>query len=147
LVGTAKRPQQPGRHETDALVAQLTDESPERNLLLRAGSRAVYHLAGYKSETISASVPPPVAESRAICSDAAAEILASLFMQEKAPLLLEALRRLETAHQLLPPELLPRALDQQQAEVRTALRPVLGERGRWLSQFHEAWHWATAGGD
>jgi hypothetical protein len=143
LVGTAKRPGATlaGGHATDALTAEAGAESVERSLLLRAGSRAVYQLAGYRPERILEAPAPAASDGWPACSRRAAELLAGLFAQEKTPLLLEALRRLEAKHLVLPPELLPRALDMKKAEVRAALRPVLGERGRWLSQFQDAWRW------
>lgn len=145
LVGTAKRSVPAGGHETDVLVAQVATGSAERSLLLRAGSRALYQRAGYTPERISQAPTPAAFDCRPVCSGHAAEILAGLLGHGNTAILLEALRRLEDACLVVPPELLPRALDMKGAEVRTALRPVLGERGHWLSQFQEEWHWAVTG--
>ena len=57
----------------------------------------------------------------------------------------EALHRLKQAGQRLPYELLPLALGYgaQSKEIRPALFAVLGERGRWLSQFEKTWVWVA----
>lgn len=143
LLGTAKGPAAPtGDHPVDALAAQLAADSPERVLLLRAGLRAVYHTAGQVPEQ-SAAVDPAPEDTRPPCSPRAGEILAKLITYDPRDLLLEALERLDGAGQRLPPELLPKALGERAANIRQALRPVLGERGRWLAHFNDAWRWAA----
>ena len=43
----------------------------------------------------------------------------------------------------LGPCIPPEALSAIDSTLQTALRSVLGQRGRWLSQFDKSWHWAT----
>ncbi len=142
LLGTAKQPAPPADHPADAAVAQLAVENPEQSFLLRAGAQAVYHLAGYVPAHNEAPTAAPT-DSRPRCSSGVAAILAKLFTFEPRVVLVEALGRLDRAGQRLTPELLPRALSEREDKVRSALRPVLGDRGRWLCQFNEIWQWGS----
>jgi hypothetical protein len=56
----------------------------------------------------------------------------------------EALARLKLARRRLPVTMLPTALSAADNVVRDGLLPVVGERGRWLSRFNPAWHWALS---
>jgi hypothetical protein len=129
----------------DALAAQLPTDNTERSLLLTAGAWAIYRQAGYCAEpapTLPQSAP---AEVLASCSAKAVHLLASLLQGEHSEILPEALERLQQAHLRLPHDLLPQALayGTKNKEVRSALVPVLGERGRWLSQFNQEWKWVN----
>jgi hypothetical protein len=80
-----------------------------------------------------------------VVSPRAATILDDLLQRqasEKA-LLLEACQLLRERGQVLAPELLPTALGITDRQLQAALQPALGERGRWLSQFDDSWHWAA----
>ena len=41
----------------------------------------------------------------------------------------------------MPPELLPAALDMRDEQIRRLIRPLIGKRGTWLSEFNPAWAW------
>jgi hypothetical protein len=129
--------------EADALIAALSEANTERRLLLAAGTAAVYRTAGYVPETISDAPVPAPDDTPPICSPHVAELLLALLAGRKHELIREALDRLGRAGLRLPPDLLPVALDTHEAEVRATLVPVIGERGRWLASFNNAWNWVN----
>ncbi len=128
----------------DSLVEDARPETPERRLLLSAGASAVYRMAGHAA--VAGEPPPPAApeETQAESSSAVAEIFASLFAGEHRELLPEACSLLAAAGRRLPFALLPSALAQSDPALREALRPLLGERGRWLADFSPEWSWVRA---
>ena len=143
LVGTARQEQ---AHyatgtPTDELIAGLTESENERKLLLGAGAWAVYRQAGQRAQRILALPEPAAVETLPACSPQAALLLSRLLNGEHTELLPEALTRLREVGQRLPHHVLPLALDRPTKELRPLLIPVLGERGRWLSQFNPAWKW------
>ncbi len=130
----------------DTHVAQLTPSEIERKLLLAAGSLALYQQAGNTPAQAPEPPQPAASENAPTCSKKAMHLLQELFQKEQHELLLtEALQRLKQARQRLPYELLPVALGYgaRSKEIRPLLFAVLGERGRWLSQFEKTWAWAT----
>src|SRR6185369_5091968 len=125
----------------DPLVARLPEGSPERRLLLAAGARAVHRLAGWRAS--SGSLPAPAAaETRPACPPAVAALVSRLLDGEHRELLPEACGRIEARGWRLPPALLAAALASRGIDDRTALRPLLGERGVWLAGMREGWEWA-----
>lgn len=143
MVGTSQRP--PEAHTDEpaaALVAAAGVTDPERQLLLNAGTLAIYRQAGQVARTIPFAEPHTL-ETLGVCPPRAAHLIEQLFANEYADLLPEALARLHTRGWRLPQNLLIRALDRPNAVDREALLPVLGERGRWLAQFNQDWAWAT----
>jgi len=127
----------------DALATQLSADNTERSLLLTAGAWAVYHQAGYCAEPAPAIPQLAPVEVLASCSAKAALLLANLLQGEHSEVLPEALELLQKAHLRLSHDLLPQALAIHTRPVHTALVPVLGERGRWLSQFNQEWKWVN----
>jgi hypothetical protein len=145
LVGTARQPHPSLATGTalDALLAALPKTSVERKVLLAAGLWATYRDAGRTAPAAPPAPEPAPPETRPLCSPGAAALLRRMLEREGSRLLPEALERLRRAGQILPPELLADALGTQSPEMRTALLPVLGERGHWLSRFNPAWRWVT----
>jgi hypothetical protein len=146
LLGTGKAPGPlpPAGSAVDPLLAGLPDASPERRLLLAAGARAVHRLAGRRASPGPSSPPPPApaaAETRPACSPGFAATVARILGGEHRGLLPEACERLAAAGWRLPETLLPAALAARECEEREALRPVLGERGRWLAGLRHEWRW------
>ncbi|HLJ82407.1 MAG TPA: DUF5691 domain-containing protein, partial [Ktedonobacterales bacterium] len=151
LVGTAQR----GGGEVttgapvDGLVAQVESRGAERALLFQAGALAMYRTAGATPiRGITAQQPAPE-EKLPECSPSAAAWIRTLMSGTHPELLPEALERLRLARLRLPFDLLPLAMSAR--EHRSALAPVLGERGCWLSSFNPAWAWVrgamTGGAD
>lgn len=143
LAGSSRQAMGTTETETpvDDLTARLPEGEAERKLLLAAGAAQVYLQAG-KSAQSGGTLPDRAAEERLpVCSRQAAQLIESLLRGQHADLLPEALERLAQSGRRLPPTLLPAALSVGQAEARSAMVAVLGERGRWLSRFNPQWHW------
>jgi hypothetical protein len=168
LLGTSREPP-PRVHtgsEIDGVLASIAPDDRERELLLTAGALAVWQRAGYRP------APAPVpdrapADTLPGCSDGLADILRKMIrrsnrqpvlhrvLDRDAPhgqtglsgdhddLLPEALELLRARGLRLRYHLLPDVLPARTAELRAALRPVLGERGRWLAGFNPTWVWAA----
>ncbi len=143
LVGTGQRPATalPTAPDLDRLLADVPGDA-ERALLLRAGAWAVYRQAGTPPQAIESALAAPD-EHLAVCSPGAAIVLRRVIDGQLGDVLPEALVRLRQARLRLPFDLLPAALDLRDPEQRAALAPVLGERGRWLSQYNKAWSWVA----
>ncbi len=153
LVGTAQQPDKDTGTGTpiDTLTAGFSEREMERRLLLAAGAWAIYRQAGKAPGRLPTTPEPAAPETLRTCSPALARLIEDMLAGTHDDLLPEALERMEKAGLHLPPELLPTALNAQSSRLRTVLAPVLGERGRWLSQFNPAWSWVSrrlpAGGD
>ena len=143
LVGTARQGQADMATGTsiDALVAELPAGEFERRLLLQAGAWAVYRQAGEIAEHLEVAPEPAPAEILPACSAAIARLLHSMLLGEHENLLPIALEYLREARMHLPYELLPLALAVRTTSLQSAVFPVLGERGMWLSQFNPEWAW------
>ena len=129
-VGALPAPETPA----EALVPAL---EPARDLLLRAGARALESTAGHVPvATVKRPVPCPP-ETAAACPPGVAALLTQLFEDtaEATPSLLdEALELLAQSDRHLPPHLLPPALARTLRSTREAVRRVLATRGRWLAE-------------
>jgi hypothetical protein len=167
LQGTAR--QAGSRPETGTPIDELWQGSgerePERRLLLAAGALASYLQAGQRAETIAAPIAASPPETLAVLQGRQARLVWDLLHQRFPPViagddftmqagrhsdleyqavLAEALTLVARAGYRLPEHMLPQALANQDAAVREALLPVLGERGRWLAALNPAWRWAAA---
>jgi hypothetical protein len=146
ITGTSREAPPASGLPTDNLLRSAEGNSPERDLLLRAGMYAVYRAAGRRAET-GVELPQPAPwETLPACSARAAELVGDLLTRPHDPqddtnwsLLKETLERLRRAGLRLPASLLPVALDGNRP--RKLLLPVLGERGRWISSLNPAWRW------
>ncbi|HEX7733602.1 MAG TPA: DUF5691 domain-containing protein [Ktedonobacteraceae bacterium] len=127
----------------DALLAELPEDEVERAFLLGAGAWAVYRQAGTQAQESTEIHEPAATETLRECSPGAALLISRLLNGEQANLLPEALERMSQYKLRLPFRLLPLALNTTGKETRAALFPLLGERGRWLSQFNSSWKWVN----
>lgn len=145
LTGTARQPSAAIRTDPaiDALLDPLADESAERRLLLAAGAAAVYRSAGQPLASASAAAATAAAETRPSCSPKVAQLLVDFVGTKQVELTAEAAQLLDQAGQRVPHDILPALLAAADATLRKALRPVLGERGRWLAPFNPDWLWAA----
>lgn len=146
--------------DADALIAELgfgaqdAATERERRLLLGAGAASISRRAGTRARPWAEPVEPAAAESRRRASPALASLLAGFLAGDHKELLPEALEATARAGLRLPEELLPLALSERDPELRALLLPVLGERGRWLSDraaegslgpgHAAAWSWARS---
>lgn len=149
LIGTSRDPTalEATGHAADALAATV-EAAHEKKLLLRAAASHLFLIAGQLAKKAPALPEPAALDSCAACSLAAADMLAEMFPQsaQDPTLLLEALALVREAGIVLTPALLPKALEAKRKNIRTALLPVLGERGRWLAKFNADWKWVLEAG-
>ncbi len=145
LVGTAQQPDKNIGTGTpiDTLTAGFSRREMERRILLAAGTWAIYRQTGKAPGHLPTAPEPAAPETLRTCAPALARLIEDMLAGTHDDLLPEALERMEKAGLHLPPELLPTALNAQSSRLRAALAPVLGERGRWLSQFNLAWSWVS----
>jgi hypothetical protein len=143
VAGTCRETPPASGLPTDDLLGSAKGRSLQRNLLLRAGTRAVYWAAGRVAEAGIEAPQPAPDETLPACSAKAAELLRQLLVDQRNTMLLEALERLQLAGLRLPHRLLTAALNVQREELRPAVAAVLGKRGRWLAGFNPAWAWAS----
>ena len=145
LIGTAQ--QQNIETNTGTPVDTLTEKLPsgeiERKLLLSAGAWALYRQAGKVTDSLPQPPEPAAPETLSLCSVELAALLESMLTGEHQELLPEALAYMRRAALRIPYELLPTALAIQGTELRSAMFHLIGERGRWLSQFNPAWSWVS----
>ncbi|MEW5788827.1 MAG: DUF5691 domain-containing protein [Pseudomonadota bacterium] len=154
MLGTERRPPAlPGLAGAlgDVLTAASPPDTPlEVVLLRRAGALSLGSRAGFQpapaGDALPAPCPPetrPVAEEPALVA-----CLAAILTDGPPALQREALGRLAARGRLLPPALLPSALDLAAANgtaaaLRARIPPVLGQRGGWLAGLNPAWSGAV----
>jgi hypothetical protein len=147
LVGTAKHPKLPldPAHDVDALLTRIQAAHQEHELLLRAGGWSLYQQCGQVARTdVPRLDPAPEAESTGM-NRRWVDVIRQTMVSDDKELLLEFIRALQETRNDFPHELLPTALGFNDQEVREALLPVLGERGRWLSRLNPSWSWVSSG--
>ena len=142
VAGTSREKPPASGLPTDGLFESAAGKSPQRELLLRAGTRAVYRAAGRLAESGIEAPQPAPDETISACSAKAAELLGRLLVDQRTSILVEALERLRLAGLRLPHALLPGAMNVEE-ELRPAVVAVLGERGRWLARLNPEWAWAV----
>jgi hypothetical protein len=128
----------------DELIQHLPVDDKERRILLAAAAWGAYRQAGQCASSVS-SLPASAPEEPASMSVLARTYVLELLLEKRDDdLLLEALRRMQKHHRYLPYKLLPHIMDwgQKDKARRDILIAVMGERGRWLSQFNKNWSWA-----
>lgn len=140
MVGTA-RGQLPVPSGLLSTTLNAVQGDPEDQLLGRAALAGLVRWAGQTAAPLSDLPAPAHAE--------AGEVAPARFAHHFDPasdLLPEWLRLCAQAGWLVPPTHLPALLDlaRHRAELRELLRPVLGERGAWLSQFNPEWRFTPA---
>lgn len=144
LIGSARAPIDealPSATPEGALVGSLADANAEQRLLLAAGVRAIYRMAGYTPERLDMPLEPAPVETKTVCPANVADLIHQLLIARASDLLQEALGRMTAAGQILPPEMLPLALGSATVAQRPLLAQVAGERGAWLGGFNSAWSW------
>jgi hypothetical protein len=133
----------------DQAVARIDSRGDERRLLLTAGAHAIRRRAGVLPLTQPEATDIAGDEVWDIAPERVALLIAELLSGQAADALPEALERLTRARLLLPPALLPAALDAgaRSKAIRPGLLAVAGARGRWLARHNNAWSWATTPSD
>lgn len=152
LLGTERQAPdlQAGDDALGQLLSRLESEDREGTLLRAAGVMALWRRAGYQIQRDERPLPPPCELDAAPgCSPLASQHLALLLQGHFAELLPEWLGTLGAAGRRAPEDLLPALLDlgARRTELRPALLPVLGQRGRWLARYNDAWSYAIEASD
>lgn len=147
LFGTGKHPKLPidPANELDALLTANQEQDTAEQLLLWAGSHAIYEQAGWLPASGVSSPPPGPPSTKALRSVRLTQLLQQVMKSDQRELLREFLHTMQQEHIELPYEVLPLAMETTDREIRQLLQPLLGERGRWLSMFNPRWHWVNEG--
>ena len=152
LLGTDKRPpelpaddSEPGRLTQAIAATRDGSENAEALRLLRAaGVQAVCGLAGYQPPRADSALPEPCPpEPRASVDKAAViDVLRQVLSSGSDRMRLEAFRLMLGARKVLPPALLPQALElgRRTPSLRGPIALIAGERGRWLGGRNAAWN-------
>jgi len=129
-----------GVERIDAMVQHA---APTETWLRAAAAMSLYLRAGWKPVAVEAATEPPGETHDVACSQAAALALESILHGEFGVLLETWCRAAARASRTAPAEHLPALLDAMECrETKSfadALRAVVGERGRWLSQQRPQW--------
>jgi hypothetical protein len=142
LIGTRENGAAPLDTGTAIDALTLPHYENERELLLKAGARAVYAQAGYTPVQI-ATPPRAPRDDRPVCSPKLTALVKVVFSNSDEQLQTLTFRRLQESAISLSPELLPLALAARDEDKQRLLYPLLGKRGLWLSQFNPAWSWVS----
>lgn len=149
LLGTERQPFQPpiAPGQLGDLLSHLGDRSSEAALLAVAGTLALHQRVGQcLTSRPSIGVAPCSEQDLPRCSGRATWCLQQVLQGQYASLLPEWLEKAAIAQHRVPELLLPALLDKgrQQRELRAALLPTLGQRGRWLAAQNPDWNYAVA---
>jgi hypothetical protein len=133
------------------LLARLDGPEREQVLLRAAAAVSLYQRAGQLPEARGEPLPPPCErDEQPRCSPHAGQRLALMLQGQYQEVLPEWLAAVARAGQRVPENLLPDLLDlgRAQSDLRDAIGPVLGQRGRWLAAQNPDWDYgATGDGD
>ena len=151
LVGVERRPFAVARMGALVDVPALDAAGAEAELLVAAAVLSAYRRAGRRPEKLAGGVPEPApADSRPVCSDSAAQVLALL--NEGAvktaggndELIREWLAACDRAGRRPPERMLVALLElgERQPALRALVAAVTGPRGAWLGRANPAWAWA-----
>jgi hypothetical protein len=160
LVGTDRTAYSPVQStgQLGDLLAKLDGTTGELALRQAAAILASYRQAGRGAMVVGlADVDPALAADLDVnigadlphCSRAATSYLQQMLAGEMGNFLPDYLAVLAQQGQRVPDRLLPRLLDRgrDKAELREAIGPVLGARGRWLAARRSDWSYAIVAVD
>ncbi|NYD31704.1 DUF5691 domain-containing protein [Nocardioides kongjuensis] len=147
LLGTERR--EPPALPHDLGVTARPDSTPETALLDAAALGGALLRAALPARPAGDLPEPAAPDATPLAPPAAVQLLGLLVSQPPVaarlrPLALERWLRVAADRGVrVPARALPRllALVTQQAELRAATRPVVGERGRWLAGLRPDWRW------
>ena len=145
LVGTVRAPVPQvlaSGTSVDALLDQLSGQTPGSRLLASAALLTTWEQAGIRPLSVSTPRPEPAPpDARPQCPPAAAQHLARILQGDMGPVLHEYLEALSASGRSLPHRWLPELLDLacQKHDVQALVLPLLDERGRWLAAQRQEW--------
>jgi hypothetical protein len=148
LLGTERRPFSlpPTEGALGAALGQIDIADQEGALLGAAATIRLYQRAGWRPPGYDG---PPAAicgrEDRPACTPAATQHLSAMLSGTHRALLPEWLAALAASGRRIANALLPEILElgRTQSELREAILPCLGERGRWLAAQNADWGYAA----
>ena len=152
LLGTDKRPPELPADESETgrltqAVAAMRDGSENADalrLLRAAGVQTVCGLAGYLPPRAGSGLaePCPPESRKPVDKVAVIDLLRQLLSNGSDRMRLEAFNLMADAGKVLPPTLLPQALElgRRTPSLRDSIARVVGERGRWLGVQNPAWN-------
>ncbi|PDW01063.1 hypothetical protein A9Q02_07855 [Candidatus Chloroploca asiatica] len=149
LMGTVRRPQlpQPPVGVLADLVAELPGEGePAARLLDVAAAATLYVRAGALPPVLALDpVAPAPDETQPICGREAASLLSQVLEGQPEFLVREWLARAAAHEVRVPPPFLPALLERARTspDLQPLVMKVIGERGRWLANFHPGWAFAS----
>lgn len=146
LVGTERQalPEEPGEDAVGRLLSQLEGEK-EQKLLRACALLTTYRRAGYRAAVAEETLYPPVeAEPLPMIRQEAALDLLVMLRGQHQELLPEWCLLVAEQGKRIPEECLAELLDfgRTHVELRSALLPLLGKRGRWLAGQRPEWKYA-----
>ncbi len=124
------------------LLARLQDKEPAQKLLAAAGTVAWYRQAGQLPVVDADSAPTPCElDDLPECSRRSGEQLLSMLGGQHSEMLPEWFTLTAAGEKRVPTRHLPALLEygRQRRELRDAILPVLGKRGRWLAAHNSNW--------
>ncbi len=124
----------------DTLAERIPAAGGEQKVLLSAGARSIYQLAGYTAVALAAPEMAPE-ETLPACSPETAALVKQVLESGEDEVQIVLFKRLRQAGLRLAPELLPTVLEMRDQTKRDLLYPLLGQRGVWLSRHNPAWSW------
>ncbi|MBM4259657.1 MAG: hypothetical protein FJ147_27640 [Deltaproteobacteria bacterium] len=132
---------------TGALFAQLDPNDRERTLLCTAAVVMLYERAGrVAAAAVQPTMTPCEEETLAPCSLLSAQHLSMMLNGQYKDVLPEWLTAISTIQRRAPEEYLPALLEagRTHSALRSAILPVLGQRGIWLAQQNPAWNYVAS---
>ncbi|MBA3531887.1 MAG: hypothetical protein H0T73_08210 [Ardenticatenales bacterium] len=127
-------------------LAALRGVEPERALLGAAALLYLYQQSGQLPRTQGGDLPEPCGtETLPRCRPGATHYLSMMVEGQHQDLLPEWLTTTALLEQRVPEELLPGLLEmgRKRSELREAIVPVIGQRGRWLAAQNQCWEYAA----
>lgn len=152
LLGTAKKQPDTGSlpgplQEAARKVLAATETDREEQFLQLASLVFNYRQSGAVAVAGDATTTAVCApETKAYCSATAVQALDHTLDSENMPLLMLWLELCTRNNQLLPPEYLPRILENasRHKALRNLAAACCGKRGEWLAQFNREWNFSVA---
>jgi hypothetical protein len=145
-LGTERRAFVPSADEQlGALLARIDPAEHEGALLAAAAAVALYRRAGRLPASATwPAAPECVLDDMPACTPHAERRLATMLEGTNRALLPEWLAALAAAQRHAPHALLPELLElgRTHADLRAAILPVMGARGRWLAAQNPDWSYA-----
>lgn len=148
LVGTERQPFKPltASGTLGQVLTALTHQPTEGALLKAVAAISLHQQAGWLPENdVSPKQEPCPVDQWPRCSARASRFLQHILQGQYAQLLPEWLAAATRFQHRVPEMLLPQLLDlgRQQRDLRAAILPVLGQRGRWLANQNADWRYAV----